>query len=76
MKSFSDLTFQLDETMLGQSVVARKPRRSQLLRSIATNIKDRLTGGQKKRDDIDQKQIVKIRSGAMLGSLNPTRKER
>ena len=76
MKSFSDLTFQLDETMLGQSVVARKPRRSQLLRSIATNIKDRLTGGQKKRDDIDQKQAVKIRSGAMLGSLNPTRKER
>ena len=76
MKSFSDLTFQLDETMLGQSMVARKPRRSQLLRSIATNIKDRLTGGQKKRDDIDQKQAVKIRSGAMLGSLNPTRKER
>ena len=76
MKSFSDLIFQLDETMLGQSVVARKPRRAQLLRSIATNIKDRLTGGQKKRDDIDQKQAVKIRSGAMLGSLNPTRKER
>ncbi len=76
MKSFSDLTFQLDETMLGQSVVARKPRRSQLLRSIATNIKDRLMGGQKKRGDIDQKQVVKIRSGAMLSSLNPTRKQR
>ena len=76
MKSFSDLTFQLDETMLGQSVVARKPRRSQLLRSIATTVKDRLMGGQKKRGDIDQKQAVKIRSGAMLGSLNPTRKER
>ena len=76
MKSFSDLTFQLDETMLGQSMVARKPRRSQLLRSIATNIKDRLTGGQKKRGDIDQKQVVKIRSGAMLSSLNPTRKQR
>ena len=76
MKSFSDLIFQLDETMLGQSMVVRKPRRSQLLRSIATNIKDRLMGGQKKRGDIDQKQIVKIRSGAMLGSLNPTRKER
>ena len=79
MKSFSDLTFQLDETMLGQSIVARKPRRSQLLRSIATNIKDRLMGGQKKRvfhSAIDQKQVVKTRSGAMLGSLNPTRKER
>ena len=79
MKSFSDLTFQLDETMLGQSIVARKPRRSQLLRSIATNIKDRLMGGQKKRvfhSAIDQKQVVKTRSGAMLGSLNPTRKQR
>tara|TARA_Y100000114_G_scaffold134044_1_gene133874 strand:- start:737 stop:1672 length:936 start_codon:yes stop_codon:yes gene_type:complete len=76
MKSFSDLTFQLDETMLGQSMVAKKPRRSQLLRSIATNIKDRLMGGQKKRGDIDQKQVVKIRSGAMLSSLNPTRKQR
>lgn len=49
MKSFSDLTFQLDETMIGLSVGTRKPRRSQLLRSIATNIKDRLAGGQKKR---------------------------
>ncbi len=49
MKSFSDLTFQLDETMIDLSVGTRKPRRSQLLRSIATNIKDRLAGGQKKR---------------------------
>jgi hypothetical protein len=76
MKSFSDLTFQLDETMIGQAVSARKPRRAQLLRSIATTVKDRLMGGQKKRGDIDQKQVVKIRSGVMLGSLNPTRKQR
>lgn len=76
MQSFSQFTTQLDETMSGLSVVTRKPRRSQLLRSIATNIKDRLTGGQKKRGDIDKKQVVKIRRGAMLGSLNPTRKQR
>ncbi len=76
MKSFSDLTFQLDETMIGQAVIARKPRRAQLLKTIATTVKDRLMGGQKKRGDIDQKQVVKIRSGAMLGSLNPTRKQR
>ena len=49
MKSFSDLTFQLDETMLGQAVIARKPRRAQLLKTIATTVKDRLMGGQKKR---------------------------
>ena len=76
MKSFSDLTFQLNETMLGQAVIARKPRRAQLLKTIATTVKDRLMGGQKKRGDIGQKQVVKIRSGAMLGSLNPTRKQR
>ena len=76
MQSFSQFTTQLDETMIGLSVGTRKPRRSQLLRSIATNVKDRLMGGQKKRGDIDQKQAVKIRSGAMLGSLNPTRKQR
>ena len=49
MQSFSQFTTQLDETMIGLSVGTRKPRGSQLLQSIATNIKDRLAGGQKKR---------------------------